>query len=63
MRFWYYWHIQRHLTVDAVQWRLAWWVPRKIALYVFIRVYACTGDGPDDSYSRIYKAWEDGAGR
>lgn len=59
----WYWRVGRHLTVEALQRKVAWLLPRKIALWAFIRVYGCTGDGPGPDYERCYKAWEAGAGR
>ena len=44
--------------------RLAWMLPRKVALWAFIRVMAATGDNPADiTYDSAYKAWEAGAGK
>lgn len=42
---------------------VAWSLPRRIALWTFIRVYAADGQGPGDEYSRVYKAWESGQGK
>ena len=48
--------------LERCQWRLAWLLPRKVALFAFVRVYGCTGHcGPD--YAPTYDAWERGAGR
>ena len=62
LRYAWWFHVRRHLTMDAVCWRLAFMVPRRIALLVFIRVYAWTGDVPDE-YSASYDAWANKAGR
>ena len=48
---------------DTLPMKCAWLLPRRVALWAFIRVYACTGDGPGPDYSRAYDAWEKGAGR
>jgi hypothetical protein len=42
---------------------IAWLLPRQIALWTFIRVYAADGQSPGPDYERVYKAWEAGAGR
>jgi len=46
--------------------RLPWWVamrlPRKVALFAFIRVYAATGDCLPD-YDPRCRLWEQGAGQ
>ena len=59
----WWWNVSRKMTAEAWRWRVAYWVPRKVALFVFIRVYACTGEAPGDEYRAIYDAWEHGAGR
>jgi hypothetical protein len=44
---------------------VAWLLPRRIALWVFVRVFAA-GDFQDcdkHCYERVYKQWEAGAGR
>jgi hypothetical protein len=43
--------------------KIAWLLPRSVALWAFIRVYACDGNGPGPEYSQKYQAWERGAGR
>jgi len=58
----WYWHTRR-FTLENFQWMLAYLVPRRIALYVFIRVYSATTEAPDDRYIQICKAWERGDGR
>lgn len=62
-----YWRFRfrlwRHETADKVRWRVAWLLPRSIALLAFVRVYSATGDAPGPEYSRVYKAFEAGAGR
>lgn len=42
---------------------IAWALPRRIALWTFIRVYAADGEAPGPEYSRVYKAWERGEGK
>jgi hypothetical protein len=52
----------RYFVHETLPWAVAGWLPRKIALFAFIRVYAGMGDcGPD--YKRAYDAWEQGHGR
>ncbi len=42
---------------DQLTWTFAMLLPRKVALYAFVRVYAVIGRcGPE--YSEVYKAWE-----
>ena len=59
---WWY-HVRRHWTADAINWRIAYFIPRNIALLCFVRVYSVTGEAPSREYVEIYKAWEKGAGR
>ena len=40
--------------------RIAWWLPRSVALWAFIRVYAADGDGPGPEYQRKYDHWQRG---
>jgi len=42
---------------------IAWSLPRRVALWTFIRVYAADGGNPGPDYERVYKAWEAGAGK
>lgn len=42
---------------EALPWKLALWLPRKVALMAFVRVYAVTGEcGPE--YERVLNEWE-----
>lgn len=59
----WWWRVSRHWRKDKMLMWIAWKVPRPIALWCFIRVYACTGDAPGEDYGRAYAAWEKGAGR
>ena len=44
---------------DWAAWTLAFNLPRRVALFAFVRVCAETGDSPSDiSYDSAYKAWE-----
>lgn len=61
---WYWYDVRCWLETrpDVWAWWLAWKLPRKVALYAFVRVYGVLGDcGPDYEYA--YKAWEAGRGR
>lgn len=62
-----YWrfHVRlwRHETAEKIRWRVAWWLPRSIALLAFVRVYASTQDAPGPEYEAAYKAFEAGRGR
>lgn len=57
-RAWWYWFSREGFPIFV-----AWRIPRYIALWVFIRVYSADGCSPGDDYSRVYKAWEAGAGK
>ena len=47
---------------ERLVWRIAYLLPRPIALIAFIRVYAVLGTCGED-YKSAYDAWERGAGR
>jgi hypothetical protein len=43
---------------------VAWALPRRIALWTFIRVFSATGQNPNEvTFESAYNAWERGAGR
>ena len=46
-----FWH-------DKLPMWVAWMLPRKVALWAFIRVYALDGNCPGEEYRRVYAAWE-----
>ena len=53
-----------HWVKEATPRQIAWLLPRKVALWAFIRVVAATGQNPDQiTYESAYNAWEQGAGR
>ena len=53
-----------HWVKESVPMWLAFRLPRKVALWAFIRVTAATGENPDlVTYRSAYDAWEAGAGR
>ena len=58
---WPIYRVRRWFT--DIPMKLAWMLPRKVALWAFIRVYACDGDGPGPEYSQKYDAWERGLGK
>lgn len=56
-RVWLLQYATRRFFSQTLPFWLAYRVPRKLALLVFVRVYAVLGElGPD--YERVYKAWE-----
>lgn len=61
----WWWRVSRHFEADRLRWRAANLIPRKIALLVFIRVFAHGDPEPNhlDVYEKIYAAWERGASR
>ena len=62
----YWWSFKlwvRELSSRAA-WKLAWLLPRKVALFAFVRVSSAAILAPDEStYEVCYKAWERGAGK
>lgn len=59
----WWWRVSRHCRRDDVERRIAMRLPRNIALWCFIRVYAAGVDSPGPDYAQIYDAWVNGAGR
>ena len=57
-RAWWYGFIHEKLPMA-----FAWALPRAIAYWAFIRVYAADGEGPGTEFDRVCKAWENGKGR
>lgn len=43
--------------------RIAWWLPRRVALWAFIRVYVADGSAPGPEYIRAYDFWDKGSRR
>lgn len=58
VRAWWRWFTTQGFPV----W-LAWRLPRWLAYWAYIRVYAAGNDGASEEYARTAKAWEAGAGR
>jgi hypothetical protein len=59
MRVPHWWRIAAWLRQrpERLAWWVAWQLPRRVALFAFVRVYAVLGEcGPD--YARVYDAWE-----
>jgi len=57
----------RHTLPDKIAMQVAWWLPREVALWAYIRVMAHATQGPygnqhvdDVRYSDAYKRWEKG---
>lgn len=58
----------RHGAPDKIAMQVAWWLPRKVVLWAYIRVMAHATQGPygcdhvdDVRYSDAYKRWEKGS--
>lgn len=49
-------------TRTALQWKLAYALPRAVALLAFVRVYAVLGEC-DENYALAYNAFAAGKGR
>lgn len=48
---------------EALRWRIAYLLPRNVALIAFVRVCAATGDCPNHiTYDSAYDAWVKGQG-
>lgn len=52
----YYPACVRHFWHERLPFKVAWWLPQKVALFAFIRVYGVLGECTDD-YIRVYDAW------
>ena len=52
VRAWWWW------VCEATPRQLAFWLPRKVALWAFIRVYAYSEISPSEEYTQVYDAWE-----
>ncbi len=48
---WWYWF------KEQVPMQLAWWLPKKVAYWAFIRVYAKSGNGPGPEFKQICDEW------
>ena len=48
---WWYW------VCDSWPMWVAWRLPKRVALWAFIRVYAKDGKSPGEEYTRVYNAW------
>lgn len=60
---WFWWHVERRLQPDRLWQKAAWLLPRKLALWAYIRVYSASCESPSDEYGHTYHAWENGAGK
>ena len=47
---------------DRLAWRITYLLPRRVALFAFIRVYSVVGEASEE-YGRVYDAWMAGKGR
>lgn len=52
-RAWWFW-----FSTEGLPMWIAWKLPKRIALWAFIRVYAKDGQSPGPEYERVYNAWE-----
>lgn len=62
----YWWFSARLFVAEAraaIVWKVAWLLPRRVALIAFVRVYSASGDAPGPEFDRAYKAFEAGAGK
>lgn len=61
---WFLIRVRWHGTAERLRWRIAYLLPRTIALMAFVRVCSASGDDPADiRYESAYRAFEKGAGR
>lgn len=61
---WWWWNVSRRFERDRIARRIAWLLPRRIALWAFIRVYAASHrEAPGPEYIRAHNEWQKGAGR
>lgn len=37
--------------------QVAWWLPKRIVLWAFIRVHVADGEGPGNEYKEKYDYW------
>lgn len=56
---WLYIHVTRHFERDELARKVAWKLPRHVAYWAFIRVYAESGDAPGPEFIRACEAWHD----
>lgn len=59
---WYCFKLWLKERPDKLAWFIAYKLPRKIALYAFVRVYATLGTCNND-YTQAYDNWKAGKGR
>lgn len=52
----------KYFITETLPWFIAWNIPRKVALFCFVRVYSAIGDLGED-YETAYKNWESGIGK
>lgn len=55
-----------HESKEKLRWKIAYLLPRSIALLAFVRVYSVLGEcpgGENGDYARAYRAFEGGTGR
>lgn len=52
-RYWWHW-----FHTEAFPMWIAWKLPRRIAMWTFIRVYAADGQSPGEEYTRVCNFWD-----
>lgn len=52
----------KYFFTHHIPWFIAWAIPRKIALYCFVRVYSVLGEFGTD-YERAYTLFDSGKGQ
>jgi len=61
---WYCLRTWPYRLAERLRWKIAWLVPRSIALLVFVRVYSASHkEAPGPEYCRAHDEWMNGAGR
>lgn len=67
---WYWWDIRgwcRYTWHERLPWAIAYQVPRKVALFVFVRVMCADTTNESmrfmDAYEQAYNSWTAGKGR
>lgn len=60
---WWYYHVIRR--IQDIPRKIAWMLPRDVALWAFVRVYVAgnPNGSPGPDYINVYKEWQKGAGK
>lgn len=64
IKFQWFWNRAKvkYFFKESLPWFIAWKIPRKVALFAFVRVYS-TLDSFSSDYERAYHNWDSGRGR